>query len=196
MKQRRFICVFTGSSPGARAEYRQAADALGRALVEAGYGLVYGGGNVGLMGVIADAVLACSGHVCGVIPRALKLKEVAHGGLTELRVVETMHQRKALMADMADAFVALPGGLGTLEEFFEVLTWGQLGIHAKPCALLNVAGYYDPLLALFDHAVAERFISHEHREMVFVDTDPRALMRRLESYEPPRIEKWLDREET
>ena len=196
MSENPMICVFAGSSPGARPEYRRAAEDLGRVLVEEGYGLVYGGGNVGLMGVLADSVLAAGGHVCGVIPHALRLKEVAHQGLPEMHVVDTMHERKAMMADRARAFLAMPGGFGTLEEYFEVLTWAQLGIHPKPCGLLNVAGYYDPLLALFDHAVAERFVSETNRAMVLVDSDPRMLLRRFEEYQPPAVEKWLDREET
>src|SRR4051812_49148308 len=149
------VCVFCGSNPGARPEYAAAARAVGRALAERGRGLVYGGGNVGLMGVCADAALAAGGEVIGVIPDALQTAEVAHGGLTRLHVVRTMHERKALMADLSDAFAALPGGFGTLDELFEILTWAQLGIHAKPVAILNVAGFFDPLLAMLDHQTAE-----------------------------------------
>ncbi|HEV8262993.1 MAG TPA: TIGR00730 family Rossman fold protein, partial [Burkholderiales bacterium] len=154
----RRICVFCGSNAGARSEYAEAARELAIALVERKLGIVYGGGNVGLMGVLADAALERSGEVIGVIPQSLLDKEVGHRGVTELLVVETMHERKALMNDLSDAFIALPGGFGTFDEFFEVLTWSQLGFHGKPCALLNVAGYYDRMLAMLDHAVAERLL--------------------------------------
>jgi hypothetical protein len=155
---------------------------------------VYGGGNIGLMGVVADAVLAAGGEAIGVIPRGFVEKEVAHDGLSDLRIVSSMHERKAMMADLADAFVALPGGLGTLEEMFETWTWGQLGLHAKPCGLLDVAGYYGPLLAFLDHAVAEGFIKPRHRALLLAERDPGALLDRLAAFRPPRIEKWLDRE--
>ena len=157
-----------------------------------GLGLVTGGGRVGLMGVVADAAMAAGGEVIRVIPEALAAKEVAHAGLTELRVVGSMHERKALMAALSDAFVALPGGYGTLEEFFEVLTWAQLGLHPKPCAVLNVAGYYDPLLALLDHAVAERFVKPIHRSLVLVEVEPERLLDRLRDYRPPAVEKWIE----
>ncbi|HEU0298568.1 MAG TPA: TIGR00730 family Rossman fold protein [Longimicrobium sp.] len=185
------ICVFCGSSPGARAEYADAARAMGLALAELGMGLVYGGGRVGLMGIVADTLLQAGGQVTGVIPEALMRREVGHHGLTELRVVGSMHERKALMADLADGFVALPGGFGTFEEFCEVITWSQLGIHPKPCGLLNVAGYYAPLLAMFDHAVAERFIRPQHRELVLEDTDPGRLLERMRAFTPPDTEKWI-----
>jgi uncharacterized protein (TIGR00730 family) len=191
----RRVCVFCGSSPGARPEYRAAAAELGRLLAERGTGLVYGGARVGLMGAVADAVLAGGGEAIGVIPHALVSKEVAHGGLTELHVVSTMHQRKALMADLADGFVALPGGFGTFEEFCEVLTWSQLGFHPKPCGLLNVAGYYVPLLALFDHGVDEGFIRPQHRALVIEETDPAALLARMEAFVPPSVGKWIGSEE-
>jgi uncharacterized protein (TIGR00730 family) len=190
------VCVFCGSSPGARAGYADAATALGRALARRGIGLVTGGGRVGLMGVVADAALAAGGEVIGVIPEALLEWEVAHEGLTELRVVASMHERKAAMADLSDAFAALPGGFGTLEEFCEVLTWSQLGLHAKPCGLVNVAGYYDPFLAMLDHAVTERFLRREHRALVLADEAPDSLLDQLAAFRPPLFEKWIDRDET
>jgi len=189
------VCVFAGSSPGARPEYATAARALGRSLAGEGISVVYGGGSVGLMGILADEVLAGGGSVTGVIPQALFDREVGHDGLTELRVVESMHERKAQMADLADAFIALPGGMGTLEELFETLTWGQLGYHDKPCGLLNVAGYWDGILAALDRSVRERFLASEHRRMLLVSEEPAALLALLRTYEPPRVEKWLGREE-
>jgi uncharacterized protein (TIGR00730 family) len=192
----RSVCVFCGSSPGRAPEYVSAARAVGTLLGERRTRLVYGGGRVGLMGELADAALGAGGEVVGVIPEALRAREVAHEGLQDLRIVASMHDRKALMAQLSDAFVALPGGAGTLEEFFEVWTWAQLGIHRKPCAVLNVAGYFDGLLAFLDHAVAERLIRHEHRAMVLVDDDPVRLLGRLETYEPPAVPKWMDRAET
>jgi uncharacterized protein (TIGR00730 family) len=185
------ICVFCGSSFGARPAYREAAVEVGTTLARKGLGLVYGGGNIGLMGALADATLAAGGEAIGVIPRALVAKEVAHRGLTELRVVETMHERKALMASLADAFLALPGGYGTLEEFIEAVTWSQLGIHRKPCGLLNVEGYFDPLLEFFDRAVAERFFRPENRALVLSGAAAAALIDDLLSYELPRAGKWL-----
>jgi uncharacterized protein (TIGR00730 family) len=189
------VCVFCGSSPGAREEYADAARALGRALVARGTGLVYGGGNVGLMGIVADTVMEAGGEAIGVIPEGLLAREVGHAGLTELHVVRSMHERKAMMADLSDAFIALPGGFGTLEEFFEVLTWSQLGIHRKPCGLLNAAGFYDGLLAFFEHARDERFIRDAHRALVLDDTDPERLLDRLAAFEPPAVQKWIDRAE-
>lgn len=190
------ICVFCGSSVGGRPEYEAAATEMGLALAHRGIGLVYGAGNIGLMGIVADSVLAAGGEVIGVIPEALVAREVAHDGLTELHVVKSMHERKAMMADLSDAFVAMPGGFGTFEEFCEVLTWSQLSIHTKPCALLNVAGYYDPLLALFNHAVSERFLRPEHRALVLEETDPDRLLDRLATFQPPPLDKWIDRDET
>jgi uncharacterized protein (TIGR00730 family) len=187
------VCVFCGSSPGAREEYAATARQLAGDLVARGCELVYGGGNVGLMGVVADAVLARGGRVIGVIPEVLLAKEVAHRGLTELRVVASMHERKAVMTDLADAFVALPGGLGTLEELFEVLTWSQLGLHAKPCGLLNVCGYFDGLLAFLDHAVKERLLKDKHRALLLGGDDPASLLDRLEAWRPPQVDKWIDR---
>jgi uncharacterized protein (TIGR00730 family) len=187
------VCVFTGSSSGARPEYREAATDLGRLLAERGIGVVYGGARVGLMGVVADAALAAGGEVVGVIPDALVAKEVAHTGLTDLRVVASMHERKALMSDLADAFVALPGGWGTLEEFFEVLTWAQLGLHRKPCGLLNTLGYFDGLLAFLSHTIDEGFVRSQNAALIAVSATPAELLDRLGSPPPPPVEKWLDR---
>lgn len=166
---------------------------LGELLVEQNYGLVYGGASLGLMATLANAVLAHGGHVTGVIPDALVRKEIAHNGVSELRIVASMHERKAAMAALADGFIALPGGLGTLEEFFEVLTWAQLGLHAKPCGLLNVSGYYDHIVRFLDHAVDSRFVKAEHRSMVAIESEPDVLLRRFRAYRPPAVEKWLDR---
>jgi uncharacterized protein (TIGR00730 family) len=190
------VCVFCGSSQGANPVYRDAATALGRVIARRKLRLVYGGGNVGLMGVIADAALAAGGEVVGVIPRSLETRELAHRSLTELIVVETMHDRKARMADLSDGFVALPGGFGTFEEFCEVLTWTQLGIQAKPCGLLNVNDYYDPLLALFDRAVAEGFLKPKNRALVLTNTTATGLLDQLAAWVPVRTEKWLDRDQT
>ncbi len=187
------VCVFCGSSPGNKPVYREMATMLGQRLAELGITVVYGGGNVGLMGVLADAALEASGTVIGVIPQALVDWEVAHAGLTELVVVQSMHERKARMADASDAFIALPGGFGTFEEFCEVLTWSQLGLHKKPCGLLNVDGFYDPLLALFDRAVQDRFLRPEHRSLVMADTQVDVLLERLASYQPVDINKLIDR---
>jgi uncharacterized protein (TIGR00730 family) len=176
------ICVFTGSRRGSRPEYATAARRLGEALVQRGYGLVYGGGNVGLMTVIADIVLEMNGHVTGVIPDALITKEVAHHDLTDMRVVKSMHERKAVMADLSDAFIAMPGGIGTMEEFFEVLSWAQLGIHNKPCALLNAGGYYQPLISFLDHAVAEDFLKPKHRALLIVEDAAEKLLDRIEAF--------------
>ena len=189
----RRVCVFCGSSPGARPAYADAARATAAALLDRGIGLVYGGGDVGLMGVVADAVLAGGGEVIGVIPEALVTREVAHLEVTDLRVVGSMHERKALMADLADGFVALPGGLGTFEELSEILTWSQLGLHDKPCGVLDVEAFWAPFLTLLDHAVDEGFIRPAHRGLLLDDTDPARLLDRLESFRPVGVEKWLDR---
>ena len=186
------ICVFCGSSPGNNPAYAEAASRLGRILAERGTTLVYGGGHVGLMGVVADAALEAGGEVIGVMPRSLVDREIGHKGLTKLHVVGSMHERKALMSELSDGFVALPGGNGTLEEFFEVLTWAQLGEHGKPCGLLNVAGYYDPLLRVFDQMVEKDFLRGAHRKLVLVADDPSSLLHRFEGYEPPKIIKWID----
>lgn len=190
------ICVFAGSSPGARAEYATAARDLGHALARRQIELVYGGARVGLMGAVADAILAGGGRVTGVIPESLMTKEIAHGGLTALNVVASMHERKAVMSDLADGFIALPGGWGTLEEFFEVLTWAQLGMHRKPCGLLNACGYFDRLLAFVDQTVEERFVKLENRAMILVSAEPDALLQQFAEYSPPVVEKWIDRNET
>jgi uncharacterized protein (TIGR00730 family) len=190
------ICVFCGSSTGNDDAFVAAAQRFGALLARERITLVYGGGHVGLMGVLADASLNAGGRVVGVIPRSLWEREVGHRALTELHVVETMHERKALMASLADGFVALPGGLGTLEEIFEVWTWGQLGIHAKPCAFLDVAGYYAPLLAFLDAAVERGLVRPQHRAMAIVDDDGERLLRRLAEYEPPRVAKWVTPSET
>jgi uncharacterized protein (TIGR00730 family) len=193
----RRLCVFCGSSPGARPAYGEAAEELGRLLVERGIGLVYGGGAVGLMGRLADAVLAEGGEITGVLPESLVAKEIGHPALEDLRVVGSMHERKALMADLADGFVALPGGLGTLEELFEVYTWAQLGLHRKPCALLDVEGYYEAIATFLAHAVEERFLREDHRAMLIVERNPRALLDRLSDFEPAAVvPKWIDRDET
>ena len=185
------ICVFCGSSPGNDPAYAEAAQRLGRILAESDTTLVYGGGHVGLMGVVADAALGAGGEVIGVMPRSLVDREIGHKGLTKLHVVGSMHERKSLMSELSDGFVALPGGNGTLEEFFEVLTWAQLGEHYKPCGLLNVAGYYDPLLKVFDQMVEKDFLKKEHREIVLVEENPFALLERFENYEPPTTIKWI-----
>jgi uncharacterized protein (TIGR00730 family) len=189
----RRLCVFCGSSPGIQPSYARVADELGWLLAERAIELVYGGGNLGLMGRIADACLSRGGRVIGVIPRALVEKEIAHRGLTELRVVESMHERKALMADLADAFAAMPGGYGTWDEFCEVLTWSQLGLQRKACGLLNVSGYYDPLLHMADRALEQGFLRKEHRELLLADTDPGRLLDRLATYTVPIVDKWMDR---
>jgi uncharacterized protein (TIGR00730 family) len=189
----RHVCVFCGSNRGNQPVYLRAAQEVGQLLSQRGIGLVYGGGNVGLMGAMADACLGQGGRVVGVMPRALVEKEIAHLGLTELHVVESMHERKALMADLADAFIGLPGGYGTWEEFCEVLTWSQLGLHRKACALLNVNGFYDPLLAMANRAVEEGFLREVHRELLLADTDPVSLLDRLSGYDVPAVDKWIDR---
>src|SRR5215813_14615637 len=170
------ICIFCGSRTGTRPEYAETARTMGRALVRRGIGLVYGGGCVGLMGIVADAVMGGGGEVIGVIPEALVTRELAHGDITQLIIVHSMHQRKAKMAELSDAFIAMPGGYGTFEEFCEIITWAQLGLHRKPCAILNVEGYYDPLLALFDRAVTEGFVYPSNRRLVIQETDPGRLL--------------------
>ena len=190
------VCVFCGSKVGNKPEYAEAARRLGTLLAARGRGVVTGGGHVGLMGVLADAVLQAGGQVVGVIPRALVDRELAHGGLTTLHVVETMHQRKALMADLSDAFVALPGGYGTADELFEILTWAQLGLHAKPIGILNVAGYFDPLLAWADRTVAEGFLKEAHRRLLLEATEPDVLLALLGAYLPLEpAPKWIDEED-
>lgn len=190
----RRICVFCGSSMGAKPAYAEAARAMGTLIAQRGLGLVYGGGEVGLMGVIANTALAAGGEVIGVIPEALMRMEVGHPRLTELHVVATMHDRKAMMAELSDGFIAMPGGIGTLEELFEIWTWGQLGIHPKPLGFLDVAGYYHTLHAFLDHMVAEGFVKDRHRAMTAVETDPAALLDRLAAYVPPNVVKVAGRD--
>jgi uncharacterized protein (TIGR00730 family) len=190
------VCVFCGSSTGGNAAYTEAARSLGTTLAEANIRLVFGGGHVGLMGVISNAALAAGGEVIGVIPKFLVERELAHEGLSDLRIVGSMHERKALMSDLSEGFIALPGGTGTLEEFFEVLTWAQLGEHEKPCGLLNVAGYYDPLLTVFDRMVEADFLSASNRALLLVEDDPEQLLQRFDHYEPPKTVKWIDRSQT
>jgi uncharacterized protein (TIGR00730 family) len=192
----RRLCVFSGSSPGGHPAYVQAAEELGRALAAHDLGVVYGGAQVGLMGAIADAALEAGGEVVGVIPQALVDREIAHTGLTELHVVGSMHERKAKMADLADGFIALPGGMGTLEELFEVYTWTQLGLHSKPLGLLDVRRYYAQLAAFLDHAVAERFVTAEHREMLVVEERADAMIEAFRRWQPPARAKWIDRSQT
>ena len=192
----RRVCVFCGSSPGARADYARAAAETGELLARRGVGLVYGGGHVGLMGVAADAALRAGGQVIGVITQALRDREVAHEGLTELHVVRTMHERKAQMAALSDAFLVLPGGIGTLEEFFEVWTWGQLGEHSKPVGMVNTAGYYDGLIQFLDAAVTEQFLKPKHRQMLIVGPTPAEVLDGFTSYEPPAVGKWIGPGET
>jgi|SRR5450755_548847 len=187
----RRICGFCGSNMGTNVAYRDAAVALGRLLAARRIELVYGGGNVGLMGVLADTILEGGGRVIGVIPESLMAKEVGHRGLTELRVVNSMHERKALMSDLSDGFIAMPGGFGTFEEFCEVITWSQLGIHSKPCGLLNVEGFYDSLLALFDHAVGEGFLREENRRLVLQAREPETLLEKMAAFVPSPAEKWI-----
>ncbi|WP_220811641.1 LOG family protein [Pseudomonas paralcaligenes] len=187
------VCVFCGASPGARPIYREAAENLGRSLAERGLTLVYGGGAVGLMGVVADAALAAGGEVIGIIPQSLERAEIGHKGLTRLEVVDGMHARKARMAELADAFISLPGGLGTLEELFEVWTWGQLGYHAKPLGLLEVDGFYSRLTEFLDHLVAERFVREQHRTILQVSESPGELLDLMDAWQPTAAPKWVDR---
>ena len=190
------LAVFCGSSHGANPAYAEAAVTLGTLLANRGIGLVYGGGNVGLMGVVADAALAAGGEVIGVIPKSLADREVAHHGVTELRIVDSMHTRKAMMADLSDAFIAMPGGVGTFEEFFEAITWTQLGLHRKACGLLNVAGFYTPLAVFIDQAVSEGFIKPVHRAAIVVDDHPERLLNALSTIDLPDAPKWINRSET
>ncbi|PWQ95138.1 TIGR00730 family Rossman fold protein [Leucothrix pacifica] len=189
------ICVYCGSSMGKKQEYAEAAKALGQALVERNIGLVYGGASVGIMGLIADTVLSLGGEVIGVIPQAIADKEIAHTGLTELKVVANMHERKAMMAEYSDGFIALPGGMGTLEELFEVLTWGQLGFHQKPTGVLNVDGYYDHLIAFLEHAVDQEYLKANHLDMLQKASEPMALLDLLRDYQAPAVGKWVDRKD-
>jgi uncharacterized protein (TIGR00730 family) len=185
------ICVFCGASPGTDPLYRQAAAAMGTEIARRGIQLVYGGGVIGLMGTIADAALAAGGQVIGVIPHQLKKKEVGHAGITRLEIVDSMHQRKARLEQLSDAFVAMPGGYGTFEEFCEIVTWAQLGIHSKPCCLLNTAGYFDPLLAQFDSAVKAGFLKAENRGLVLSANTPADVMAVLADFKPIKVDKWI-----
>jgi uncharacterized protein (TIGR00730 family) len=190
------ICVFCGSNTGASALYRHAADELGRLLVAQGLGLVYGGGSIGLMGVIADAVLTAGGHVTGVIPQQLATVELLNAAVTDMRIVPSMHTRKALMAELSDGFIALPGGYGTFEELFEIITWAQLGIHSKPIGLLNTEGYYDQLLAFIDRTIHDGFIKAQHRELFVVESTPERLLERLRTHQMPVTRKWIAPEQS
>jgi uncharacterized protein (TIGR00730 family) len=190
------VLVFCGSSPGGRPDYVQAATALGEVLAARHLGLVYGGAQVGMMGAVADAVLAGGGEVIGVIPRTLVEREVAHTGLSDLRVVETMHERKALMESLADGVVALPGGFGTLDELFEILTWAQLGLHTKPVGLINVAGYWEQLMHFIDHVVQERFLRSEQRDALLIADTAAGLLEQMAAYQPVTLDKWSDRSDT
>lgn len=190
------VCVYCGSSIGRDPAYRAAAGALGQELADRGLGLVYGGASVGVMGAIADAVLEAGGEAIGIIPESLALKEIAHEGLTERHVVRSMHERKAMMAEYADGFVALPGGWGTMEEIFEILTWAQLGFHQKPCGLLNVAGYYDGLFSFLEHVIEEQFVKPDYRELLIMERDANRLLDRFASYQAPKIRKWISAGQT
>lgn len=190
------ICVFCGSAPGVKHEYAVGARELGCVLAKQNINLVYGGGRVGLMGMVADAALAAGAKVTGIIPRSLADKEIAHQGLTDLRIVTTMHERKAMMSELSDGFIAMPGGFGTLEELFEVVTWAQLGIHTKPFGLLNVAGYYDGLISFLDHSVEQGFVPQRHREMIIVSDEAEELVELLKAYRPIPEEKWLSTRQT
>ena len=192
----RSVCVFCGSSPGFDSIYLETADLLGKTIARRGLTLVYGGAHVGLMGRVADAALSEGGHVIGVIPQSMADREIAHTGLSDLRIVSTMHERKAMMERLSDGFIALPGGMGTFEEVCEIFTWGQLGLHAKPCGLLDVKSFYAPFLSLLDNAVTAGFLKASHRDMVLVDSDPAALLDKFAGYEPPTTAKWLTRETT
>ncbi len=190
------ICVYCGSSPGRLEAYADGARDLAQALVARDLGLVYGGASIGLMGLVADAVLRLGGRVVGVIPQALARKEVAHKSLTELHITQSMHERKTLMAELSDGFIAMPGGIGTFEEIFEIWTWAQLGIHAKPCGLLNVAGYFDALTGFLDHAAQEQFLKPQCRSLLIVESEPCALLDRFASYAPAAVQKWLEKSES
>lgn len=190
------LAVFCGSKDGAHPVFREAAGTLGQALAARGIGLVYGGSRVGTMGAVADATLAAQGQAIGVLPHFLQEKELAHPGLTELHLVHSMHERKAKMSELADGFIILPGGPGTMEEFFEVFTWAQLGLHEKPCGVLNIEGYYDPLIALFDTMERQGFLIPEHRAMLIVESNPDRLLERFATYEAPHVKTYMDRSQT
>ncbi len=190
------VCIFCGANKGNIPAYAESVRKLGKTLAKRKIGLVYGGGNIGLMGLLADTVMAAGGEAFGVIPRFMKKQEVAHEGLTQLFVVGSMHQRKSKMEELSDGFIALPGGIGTLEEFFEVWSWAQLGIHVKPFGILNVAGYFNPLIAMMDHIVSQGFMKPKHRAMVFVDSDLDALLDKMDAYRPAKQTSWMDLKKT
>ena len=190
------ICIYCGSSPGRLEAYAEAAIAVAEALVSRNIRLVYGGASIGIMGLVADQVLKLGGQVVGVIPKGLAHKEVAHQQLTELHITQSMHERKMRMAELADGFIALPGGIGTLEELFEIWTWAQLGIHNKPCGLLNVEGYYDSLIGFLDHVLAEQFVKKHHHELLMVDSNPDRLLERYVNFQPPVVKHWVGKNET
>jgi len=190
------VCVYCGSNSGRQEAYSNAARELAKSLVNRNIRLVYGGGSIGLMGLLADTVVQFGGQAVGVIPEALVRKEVAHNNLTELHVTQSMHERKNLMAELSDGFIALPGGIGTLEELFEIWTWAQLGIHRKPCGLLNVEGYFNSMISFLDHAVLEQFVKQNHRSILIVEQNPEALLNRFADYKPPPIQQWVEKSET
>jgi uncharacterized protein (TIGR00730 family) len=190
------ICVYCGSNPGLLPDYRESARLLGCEMAARGLGLVYGGASIGIMGAIADAVLEKGGRVTGVIPHSLATREVSHDGLDELIVVSSMHERKAKMAELSDGFIALPGGWGTMEELFEMLTWAQLGLHEKPCGLLNVASYYDTLYTFLENAIEQQFVKPEYRPMIMMDDSPTSLLDRFKDYRAPRVKKWISTDQT
>lgn len=196
MNKLKSICVFCGSSQGKNYKYTEAARQTAKMLAEKEIRLIYGGGMVGLMGIIADEVLKYGGKVTGVIPRALNRREVTHTGLTEIIIVDTMHQRKQKMSDLADGFIAMPGGVGTLEEYFEIMTWTLLGIHSKPCGLLNVDNFYDELILHFEKMTAEGFIWEPHKDIFLKDTEPEPLLEKMQNYKAPELKKWMDKEES
>lgn len=189
------VCIFCGSNPGNDEVYAAGARAMGSEIARRGLTLVYGGGAVGLMGTVANAALAAGGEVHGIIPRALREKEIGHNGLTRLEVVDTMHTRKARMAELSDGFIAMPGGIGTFEEIFEIWTWGQLGIHTKPLGFLNIGGFYDPLATFLDNTVEAGFLKQSHRAMAMTDTEPATLLERMDQYVPSATFKWVEKEE-
>lgn len=190
------LCVYCGSSSGRRSDYAQAADLLAQTLVSRNIRLIYGGASIGIMGRVADQVLQLGGEVIGVIPEALAHKEIIHPNLTELYITQSMHERKMQMAELADGFIALPGGIGTLEELFEIWTWAQLGFHQKPCGLLNIAGYYDALLQFLDHVATEQFVKFQDRQLLIVEAEPMALLDRYAQYQPPPVKSWLNKDQT
>ncbi len=195
MTEVKSVCVYCGSNPGNRPDYLAAAATLGELIARRGLRLVYGGADIGLMGRVANAALEAGGEVVGIMPTALVDKEIAHKGLTELHVVASMHERKKMMADLSDAFIALPGGIGTLEEIFEVWTWAQLGHHDKPCGLLNIAGYYTKLAAFLDEQVVEGFVHAQHRQMLAIEPDPASLLDTFTAYKAPQVQKWVEKKD-